>query len=79
MVLFYSPGKEEQKLTARDGGEARAAAFHGCANLECLKLLVKPQLQSLAISREKHFSIFRVNDIATPFYLSSAATQYYYI
>lgn len=79
MVFFNGPGKEEQKLTARDGGEARAAAFHDCANLDCLKLLVKPQLQSSAISREKHFSIFRLNDIATPFYLSSAATQYCYI
>lgn len=55
------------------------AAFHNCANLDCLKLLVKPQLQSLGNSREKHFSILRLNNIATPVYLSSAATEYCYI
>lgn len=71
--------REEQKLTARDGGEDRTAAFHDCANLDCLKLLVKPQPQSLGIAEEKHFSIFRLNSIATPVYLSSAAAEYCYI
>lgn len=80
VVLRHSAlAREEQKLTARGGGEDRTTAFHDCANLDCLKLLVKPQLQSLGISREKHFSIFRSNDIATPVYLSSAATQCCYI
>lgn len=79
-VLQYSAlAREEQNFQKRGEGEDRTAAFHGCASLNCLKLLVKPQLESLSISREKHFSIFRLNGIATPVYLSSAPTQYRYI
>jgi len=45
VVLWHSAlGRKEQKLTARDGEEDRTAAFHDCASLDCLKLLVKPQL-----------------------------------
>lgn len=81
MVVFYNTvlWQGKSRTFRKEVEERTGQLLSMTANLNCLKLLVKPQLESLGISREKHFSIFRLNDIATPVYLSSAATQYCYI